>query len=461
MSANAQALVVANALVVVTGLGILPVLGLARSMPQLLARLPLAYAIGVAACGIAVAELAVIGIPVGTVGLPLLAAIALGLGLRTLRRSPTGHAWALPEISIRRLPQLLILTLIGAVIVRATPLFSAKPLVENDGWALWGMRARALYEFGQPVAPVFTEPQYPGLQYPLLLPGLEALDSRFMQEFDGTAIHLQLLGFAIAFVGAAWGLLAKGPNSPLLAGATILAILTAPAFFGQLATNSADIPLAIFAGLGVSAMALWINHDDDGLLPVATLFLAAAALTKNDGEMFVLAAFVSALIAVPRERRRRLLGAGVAVVLLLLPWHMWLLIHGVTSTTFSISHLLDPGYLTSHWYRVDSAARQLLGQIGRRTSWSYLSAFVGFGAVSALVIRRSRAAVFGMLWITTSFLGLLCIYWASPLPLRPDLYNSADRTIDALVIGGALLIPSLFAGSMLSRSTRRAETETA
>ena len=85
-------------------------------------------------------------------------------------------------------------------LANAARLFAVKPLLENDGWALWGLRAQALYDAGHPFAPVFTDPPYPALQYPLFLPGLEAVDARFMSTFDGTAIHLQLLGLAIAFV---------------------------------------------------------------------------------------------------------------------------------------------------------------------------------------------------------------------------------------------------------------------
>ena len=45
-----------------------------------------------------------------------------------------------------------ILLVSAAYLANAARLFAVKPLLENDGWALWGMRARALYEFGHPVA---------------------------------------------------------------------------------------------------------------------------------------------------------------------------------------------------------------------------------------------------------------------------------------------------------------------
>ena len=133
-----------------------------------------------------------------------------------------------------RCPALALLAVALVYLANAARLFAVKPLLENDGWALWGLRAQALYDAGHPFAPVFTDDPYPALQYPLLLPGLEAIDARFMRRFDGTPIHLQLLGLAVAFVGAAWTLL-RGHAPSLLLAATLLAMLTAPSFFGQLA----------------------------------------------------------------------------------------------------------------------------------------------------------------------------------------------------------------------------------
>src|SRR5262249_35406330 len=155
------------------------------------------------------------------------------------------------------------------------------------------------YEFGHPVAPVFTESWYSGLQYPLFLPELEAIDFRFMGAFDGTVVHLQLLGLAIAFVGGAWSLL-REHAPPLVLAISLLAIVTAPMFFGQLQTNDADVPAAMMIALGVASLAAWLRSSEQGLLPAAVTFLAAGALTKNEGEVFVLAAFIAALAAAAR-----------------------------------------------------------------------------------------------------------------------------------------------------------------
>ena len=95
------ALALANVVLLVLGIGLLPLLRLADTRRQLLTRLPLAYAVGVAAGGILTAHLALLHVPVGRIGLPLLAAASLVLGLRRVRPSPprTGRRWRLEDVA--------------------------------------------------------------------------------------------------------------------------------------------------------------------------------------------------------------------------------------------------------------------------------------------------------------------------------------------------------------------------
>jgi Dolichyl-phosphate-mannose-protein mannosyltransferase len=435
MTGNILLLCLANGLMLAVGIGLLPVLGLAQSRRDLPARLPLAYAVGLAATGILAANLALVDVAVGRLGLPLLAAGSLALGIPRLERGRLRAGW-------RGRWQLVLLLPTAAYLANAARLFAVKPLLENDSWALWGTRARALYEFGHPVAPVFTEGWYPALQYPLFLPALEAIDFRFFGAVDGTTIHLQELGLAAAFVGAAWTLFRRHSESVVLAAA-LLAIVTAPMFFRQLQANHADIPVAMLLALGVAALAAWLRSGERGLLPAATLFLAAGALTKNEGELFVVVAFVAAFAVARRPQRRPLAIAFGATVACVAPWHVWLLAHRVTATTFNLSHLLHPDYLTSHWFRVVSAQHQLFAHIQLASNTSRLSLVAGVGFACALALGSFRLTAFGAAWLVLSFGVLLCVYWASSQPLYPDLNFSADRTIDTLLVGGVLLVPVL------------------
>jgi hypothetical protein len=373
----------------------------------------------------------------------MLAALSLALGLLKLRRlepSPASRApWGPSEIAA-----VALLAAAAAYAIPAARLFVVKPLVESDGWVIWGTRARTLFEYGYPIAPVFTDLSFPALQHPLLLPALEALDARFMGSFDGTLVHLQLLGIGIAFVGGAWTLLHRH-TPPLLLAATLLAVVTAPAFFHQLQTNFADIPLALPFALGLAALATWLRTGDEGLLPATVLFFGAAALTKNEGELFAAAAFVAAACVADAGRRRPLAWAALATLAIDLPWRIWIEIHDVKIEEYSLGDLFDVGYLSDRSDRVWPSARELLAQILQVGSWSYLLVLIVVGFAGALLLRRFRPVLFGLLWLALSFGGLVTIYWISTNPVSSNLFNSSYRTIVTLVIGAAMLVPVLLA----------------
>jgi hypothetical protein len=438
VTAHIVALVLANVAMLVLGCGLLPFLRLAGSRRELLTRAPLGYAVGLAATGILAAELAVFHVELGRILLPLLALVVLVLGLLRVARS----GGPLHRPRLRDAVPLAILACTLLLAVPAARLYAVKPLSESDGWWIWGLRARALYEFGHPVAPVFTSAPYAALQHPLLLPGLEAVDFRFMGAFDGTTVHLQLLALAIGFVGGGWVLLRRSTR-PLLLAATLLALVCAPTFFHQLETNYADVPLAMFTALGVAALATWLRTGAEGMLPAAALFLAAAALTKNEGETFTLMAFVAAFLVSRRAQRRPLLLAAGAVLLADLPWRIWLQVNHVKIAEYSLANLFDPRYLADHDDRVGASAHELWYQLWTVGSWSYLVRVTLAALAAAFVLRRFRPALFGLGWLLLSFAGLLAIYWISTNTLESNLSNSSDRTIDSLVLTGALLVPVL------------------
>src|SRR5436305_15173287 len=75
----------ANLLILLVGLGALPLLGAARSWRELVARSGLAYLCGLVLVGIVSAHLALVHVAVGWVGLAVLAAFAVAAALWRLR----------------------------------------------------------------------------------------------------------------------------------------------------------------------------------------------------------------------------------------------------------------------------------------------------------------------------------------------------------------------------------------
>ena len=128
-----------------------------------------------------------------------------------------------------------------------------------------------------------------------------------------------------------------------------------------------------------------------------------------------------------------------------LPWRIWIWIHHVKIAEYSISNLVDPTYLYDRRARVLPSSHELWHQLWRFEAWSMIVPFILLGFVGAVVLRRFRVAIFGAAWLLLSVAGLLSIYWISTNPLASHLTDSADRTIDSLVFGGALLVPVLLA----------------
>ncbi len=178
-------LLLANGLEFLVGIGVVAVC----DQP-----LGVAYLAGLAVVGIASAHLALIGITYGWLALSLSAVVSLLVavarregGIARLRGlCPAAHrvcgVWPASGV-------------LAGVCARAWPTFAAKPLNDYDGWAEWGLKAKALTVLGWADPHLFAARlAIPNLNrdYPLLLPSLEAVAARAMGGFDSRLIHLQV-----------------------------------------------------------------------------------------------------------------------------------------------------------------------------------------------------------------------------------------------------------------------------
>jgi hypothetical protein len=436
-------LLFANALYLVIGIALLPLLRLARTRAELCAKLGLAYMLGVAATGALAAHLALIGVPVGLLELAVLAVLAGIPAWLRIRRLPAGPSDTL-SLGVRwvgfasRIAGVASFVLALVLLAHAAHAYSVRPLVEWDGWAIWAMKARALYDFGGVGHGVFTTQPYGPLQHPLLLPSLEATGFRSMGAFDGTLIHLQLALLAFGFAAALWTLLSDRVPAALV-GATILAIVAADSTLRQLASNLADIPLAFFVALGVVALARTLLEDDASLLPVAAVMLGAATLTKPEGLLFALAALVP-FVAIVRTRSALLTAAAVALILL--PWRIFVAVHHLKNPEYSFGDAVNPAYLSDHSDRVSPAIAGVWHQVWS-SGWALLVPLALIAFAGALLARRWRLAGFAAAWALLSFGGIVLVFWISVVPVELTLKWAAYRTVASLVIGAAALAPLL------------------
>lgn len=418
------------------GAALLPVLGIARDRAQLVACLPLAYLVGVAGAGIVAAHLALIGAGVGVPELVVLTALLWLVAWRRLRGKQLAQSHKL-SAGLGGLVLLVALVLLAHV----THMLETRPLYEWDGWAIWATKARALYEFGGAYTPVFTT--YPPVQHPLVFPALEAIDFHALGRFDGTLVHVQTGLLAFGFAAALWTVLRERVPS-VLAGLTVLGLVSSTAFVQQLSTNYADVPLAMFVALGVVCLARWLAEGDSTLLPAAALFLGAAMLVKPEGLLFTVAAFVAALAAGGGARLRGTILAGVAAALILLPWRIFVAVHHLKNPEYSFRDALDPGYLADRSERLGPTLRSVAGH-AFSLDWGLLLPLAVVALLAAVLTRRRRLAVFAALWGLLSFCGIVLVFWISVVPVELTLRWAAYRTVASLVLGASSLAPLLAA----------------
>jgi hypothetical protein len=421
-------LLLANALELAAGVGVVSVL-----------RLPLgiAYLAGLAVVGILSAELALVDVAVGWTLLSILAGAGLVL------------AWRRPP----RLPRLRVGSPLGwagagilaALLVHAWPTFAEQPLDTYDAWAMWGMKAKALFLLGGVDPGLFASKgaEQLHLDYPLLIPSLEAVASRAMGGFDPRLVHLQFLLIAVAAF-AAFAALLRDRAPAWLRWPFLVALAVAPALSGQLLTAYADVPLAFFVAAGLLAAARWIDEPEPRLLALATLFFAAASLTKNEGLIFVGAGYLGLLLAT--RRWRPLLASALALELLLAPWQIWLRIHHVHSDTLLGLHVFD----IHHPGIGPLALKALLKEVFARDTWTLLLPLFLAG-VAVAAAAGGRLWIFASVWVSVSIVGLAWIYLVSKVEWSNYFSFSGSRVVDSVVVGAAALTPLLAAEALGSR----------
>jgi hypothetical protein len=415
-------LLLANALELIAGVGVVSLL-----------RLPIgvSYLAGLAFVGIVSAELAIVDVPIGWTGLSILAAAGL---VAAWRRPPLPPRLELPSpIAFGGAGVLAVLFL------RAWPAFAEQPLDTYDAWAMWGMKAKALFLLGGADAGLFASKgaEQLHLDYPLLVPSLDAIASRAMGGFDPRLIHLQfLLVGAAAF--AAYASLLRDRTPAWLRWPFLVALAAAPALSAQLLTAYADVPLALFVGAGLVAAARWIDEREPRLLVLATLFFAAAGLTKNEGLIFAGAAYVGLLVATMQWRP--LLVSALALELCLAPWQIWLRVNDVHSDTLLGLHVFD----IHHPGIGPLALEALLRQIFATDTWTLLVPLFLAG-VALAALARARMSIFAAVWISVSLVGLAWIYLVSKQEWSNYFSFSGNRVVDSVVVGAAALAPLLLA----------------
>jgi hypothetical protein len=439
------ALLAANVLMLVAGLGLLPLLGIARSWRELVARSGLAYLCGTVLAGVVAANLALVHVSFGWIALVVLASVSVAAGGRRLWRS---------ERPVARRP--VWSTLAGsaavlAILVEYGRAFLVAPLNRYDAWAIWALKGHALYAFGWADPKVFAGDAYgfANLDYPLLLPSLEAIDFRAMGAFDTRVLHLQFLLFLVAAL-MALGSLLRDRVPPLLLWPALVAIALTPAVFDQLLTAYADVPLALVFAVGVAAAGRWLVTDEGWALALAALCFAGALLTKNEGSLFVVTAFVG-LASVAYRRWRPLALAGVVDLLVLLPWKLYVRVHDIHDINYSLLDSFDVDHIRGRMGVGPIAFRTLGSEMADPLQWGLLIVLFALVSAAALLAGLRALPLYAIVWSVLSWVGLSWIYVITHFEYSSYLDSTKERVVASIVLGTAALTPLLAAEAWASR----------
>jgi hypothetical protein len=448
---RAAGLLGANGLILVVGIGALPLLGAARSWRELLPRSGLAYLCGLVIVGIVSAHLALVHVSVGWIGLSLLAAAAVAATFWRL------WGTARPRLSRPRWVDVAGAAAFAAIVVEYARAFRVAPLNRYDAWAIWALKGHALYAFGWADPAVFAGASYrfANLDYPLLLPSLEAIDFRAMGAFDTRLLHVQFLLFLVAAVLALIALL-RDLVSPLVLWISALALALAPAVFDQLLTAYADLPLALFFGVGVAAIGRWTMTNERWSLAIATLLFGGTIMTKNEGALVVLAVFL-ALLVVARQRWRALAVAAAVDVALIVPWRIYVAVHHIHDINYSFLNSFDYSHVHGRAGVGPIAFRTLGNQMIDPGQWGLLVPIAAAVVLVALVTGPRTLPLFAVIWTFVSWLGLSWIYVISHYEYSYYLDSTKERVVASIVVGLAALTPLIAAEAWTgARGLRRA-----
>ena len=448
MIRDGLALLAANACFLVAGAGLTRPLGLWRGWGELPRVIAIAYVAGVAAVGIGATLLLIAGLALTVWQVLLLCALLAATGLVPLSLGPALDPPLPSTRDGRRLAGALAAAL-GVYLVALLARSWYEPLFHWDAWAMWTFKARALVLLDGLDTRLFAGEAYRALHldYPLLVPALEAIDFRFMGRIDTRIVDVQFWLLFAGFLGAAAQLLRDRVAAVVLwAGLLLLGI--APSLAIQLRWSIADFPLALFFGLAALAGWRYLESRRAPFAALLALFAGAAWATKREGLAFVVLLYL-VLLAFALARRVSvvpLVLAGAASLVAVLPWRIWVNAHDLEPKELPLGKAVNPSYLLDRTDRVGPAVRGLAEQAFKPGWWLAILPLLLISTVLALRDRRGRPlAVFVLSLVGLMFLSLLWAYWGDRPEIHQHVAHTARRVVTSALVVCGLFLPLLVA----------------
>jgi hypothetical protein len=455
MIAHLLGLAAANLCYLAAGVGMSRALGLWRAPRELVSVAAVAYLVGAAACGIAAEWALIAGLDPARWQVVAGCALLAASGLR-----PRSGAAVLPRPAAVRAPRavLALQAAVGLMVAMYLADAALRPLEEQDAWAMWTMKAKAIALLGGLDARVFAGVPYHHvhLDYPLLIPALESIGFRFMGAVDTQVIHVQGALLVVALLLALPRLLADRVPAAVT-WASVLLIAVAPSLVYQAGAGLADAPLAVFFAMAAVCAWRWLLEGRREALILTVLFASAVLATKREGGPFVAALFLVVLLAAGRGRRLQAVGAGVVAVATAIPWQLWLHANGVDTSNGEIPYakVVDPSYLAGRLGRIPTGAASLVWHAVEPSAWLAIVPAAAVAVVLAVRGGDRRTPVFVSALACLVVVSVVWAYWVGRPSLHYYLDHSARRVVTTPVLLLGAFLPVLCAGAARARSARR------
>jgi hypothetical protein len=301
------------------------------------------------------------GIPLRFPGFALLhAIIVIILGVLFFRYSERAEP-SEPKTHHVRIPRwLLVLCILLIAIISTVSIVTALtiPSFYWDTFTNWAMRSRLSFEAGAFMMKDVVQPQYPILLHSLEMLPMTVLGGWHDMVANATTLMLSITGFSALF------LLVRKIHGWRLALLALTLLFIIPLVVMHLRQGYADIHLATYLLLSGSAFTIASRLKDARWIALSAILVAAASWTKIEGAYTgILPWLCIALFHIPVKRRKTFFLLLLTLTLIVIPWPLFVLLHGLPFSPHASSvelhldalplmlqHLFAMGMFGVHWW---------------------------------------------------------------------------------------------------------------
>ena len=450
MSANVAGIVALNVIFLLAGLALLAGLRGFTTWLEVLDFLGLALVLGTCSVGVLATLVLIAGHGLSAATIVALAAGVAVVGgvLARVRRPPRPRGFGqLPPRSKGTLAAVLGAVATFVILVAFFRVARVMPLGGGDSWEFWVPKAKLIYFNGSIDTGFFTS--LPNPRYPLFIPGLLAMDFRFMGSAYGPALALEYWFLYVGFVLTASMLLRRlGPG--WLAWLFVCLTGVIPQLDQRLLGAQADWTLDLEFALVALLALCWLRQRERWLLVCLGIVLAALLATKQEGLLLAFCLFGGLAASTLRDIRRTwptLALTALAAYLVNVPWRLWWgdrhLPSGLPTVGVGLHEML------THLHRGWASLHLVLRLLFTYHVWLAFVPLALVAAVTALTLAGTARQT-AIVYLTTSFTaiaGFTYILWSN-LSDTLDTHQSSTpipRVVGSVVLLSTIVTPLLIA----------------